>query len=108
MNNTRVAPRKIINRIYENQVNEVSIEDVRQINSVCKIRVSPRVSGCLRKINVIDVVAVIVRSVGIRVISEDSLIKILVLGINDRRALFSDTLRDSQVWFTRPIFFLNY
>lgn len=89
MNKTKVAPRKIINRIYENQENEADSEDIEQINKVCNISVTPKVSGCLRKINIIDTVIVIVNKMGNKVISENSLIlKILVLGINDRRVLF--------------------
>jgi hypothetical protein len=41
--------------------------------------------------------------------SENSLIKILILGIKEKFLFFSEVLKEcSYIWFTRSIFFLNY
>ena len=73
MNKTSVAPTKIINKMYENHVNDVDTEEAAQTSRVCKISVSPRVNGCLRKMKRTDMVVVMVNRRGSSVISENSL-----------------------------------
>lgn len=60
---------------------------------VCKININPILSGCFININVILIIIdaiinnVIISSVG-------SLIKILILGINDESILLADSFKD--------------
>ena len=56
----------------------------RQISRVCKIKVSPMAKGCCRRVKRYEVPVKRADDRIKRVISESSLIKILVLGIGDR------------------------
>ena len=85
MNSTRVAPRKIKKRIYENHIN---LPEDRQTRRVCRIRVIPMAKGCCRRVNRQEVPTSIKVVEISSLISESSLIKILVLGVNDRALAF--------------------
>lgn len=80
-----MAPKKTKNKIYEIQGNlEVTIR-AEQIRVVWKIKVNPRAKGCVRKVNIIAVNKSRIVAKTIQAISENSLIKILVLETRDRR-----------------------
>lgn len=66
--------------------------DDKQMSSVWKISVSPMASGCCRRVNRNEVLIKRKESKIRSVISESSLMKILVLGINDRVKSFFLTL----------------
>lgn len=52
---------------------------------------------------------IIIKIIIIWLISENSLIKILILEIKDSCKIFSDVLKKKiYFWFTRPMFYLNY
>ena len=74
MNKTRVAPRKMRNKIYESQVRLEAEPDDRQIRSVWKIKVSPMARGCRRRVNRHEVPISMSEDRISRVISESSLI----------------------------------
>ena len=70
--------------MYDSQENLDEEPDDRQISNVWKIKVNPIARGCRNRVNKSDVAISIIEVRTSIVISESSLIKILVLGIGDR------------------------
>lgn len=107
MNNTNIPPKKIRNNTYANQNLWDNIPLTIHIIIVWINNIKPIARGWFICVNIILVVNMMIK---ILLISENSLFKILVLGINEEiYFLFSEVLKGvPYIWFTRPIFLLNY
>lgn len=82
MNRTSIPPRNTRNKMYGNQNFWFIIPLIVHVNIVCIIVIIPMAIGCFICVNsiLIDVLEITI----VFMISECSLIKMLVLGINDR------------------------
>ena len=85
MNRTSVAPKKMMNRMKENHLVIAHILVEMQIINVCKIRVSPRARGWESWVNDRDRDKDSINDEIMIRMSENSLKKILILGIRDRK-----------------------
>lgn len=73
---------------------------------VCAIIVIPILIGWLSQIKINDSINSAKNN---NIISVNSLIRILILGIKDESNLFTEVLKVfSYLWFTRSLFCLNY
>jgi hypothetical protein len=91
MNNTNIPPTKIRNKIYENQNLWCNDPLIIHIIIVWSINIDPIANGCF--ICVKRALKIILIFMSVIVISECSLGKMLVLGIDDKIFLLSEVLK---------------
>lgn len=93
--------------MYENQKVDIINPVIKEVKIEYISNKAPIDKGLLTIKNIILIIIKV--DIKIIIISESSLIKILILGINDKEVLFFWSFKsNTYFWFTRPMFLINY
>lgn len=84
INKINIPPKKIKNKEYENQKDLFIIPENKEIKIVCIISINPIDKGCFMKKKIKENINKVKRKIFCKIKSENSLYKILILGINEK------------------------